>query len=153
DFGKLMVVEIKNGAHVTMSGITIAGPGPSGFNTLDYGVFVVGGATLNIDHSSVVNIADDPLDGIQTGVAIRAGSQALGEVGHLTATDDVISGYQKGGIVIDGAGSAGTIANDNIQGAGDTTLIAQNGIQISRGATATIANNTISGHEYSGVGS
>ncbi len=150
-FGKQSIIEITNGAHVAMTGFTIQGPGPGPYDSLDYGIFVIGGAALSIDHSTVADIADSPLSGDQNGVAIRAGSQALGQVGQLVAYDDTITGYQKGGIVIDGTGSAGIIEGNVIQGIGATTLIAQNGVQISRGATAVVNSNTISGNEYSGI--
>ncbi len=58
-----------------------------------------------------------------------------------------ITGYQKTGIVVDGANSSSTVDQNIITGPGtNTTLskaIAMNGIQISRGATGSVTNNQI----------
>lgn len=150
--GTQTILEIGNNANVTISGLTVAGPGPAGCGSISYGIFVVGGATLNINNSAINNIADSTFSGCQNGGGIRAGSNFLGQVGHLTADHNSISGYQKGGIVVDGPGSTGTITNNTITGAGPTSIIAQNGIQISRGATATVTSNNVSMNSYSGLG-
>ena len=134
-----------------ISGFTISGPGPSGCGSINYGIYVRGGATANISNNVVTNIRDNPLGGCQNGVAIRVGSKALGQTGKATITNNTISDYQKGGIVIDNTGSYADIEDNLVQGVGDTPLIAQNGIQISRGATATIANNTVSDNFWTGT--
>ena len=68
--------------------------------------------------------------------------------GTATITNNTISDYQKTGIIVDGTGSAATITGNTITGVGPTTVIAQNGMQISRGAAATVTGNRISGNEY-----
>ena len=60
----------------------------------------------------------------------------------------MIVGYQKGGIVVDNAGSNATITNNAVTGAGTTSVNGQNGIQISRGATATLSGNTVTGNSF-----
>ncbi len=134
-----------------ISGFTITGPGPSGCDSINYGIYVRGGATANIGNNVITNIRDNPLGGCQNGVAIRVGSQAKGQTGTAKITNNTISNYQKGGIVIDNTGSYADIENNVVQGIGDTPLIAQNGIQISRGATATITNNTVSDNFWTGT--
>ncbi|HUI90119.1 MAG TPA: right-handed parallel beta-helix repeat-containing protein [Anaerolineales bacterium] len=126
-----------------ISGFTISGPGTTGCDSINYGIFVRNGATANIHGNVLTNIRDTPLGGCQNGVAIRVGSKALGQKGTAKITNNVISDYQKGGIVIDNAGSYADIVGNTVQGAGATPYIAQNGIQISRGATASIVNNVI----------
>ncbi len=59
--------------------------------------------------------------------------------GTATLNNDVVSSYQKNGITVDGTGSSAAIGNVTVTGAGETTAIAQNGIQISDGATARIS--------------
>jgi hypothetical protein len=114
-----------------------------------YGVLVAGGATLDFTDSAVIAAGAYPLNGCQGGIGIEAGmSWAKSvQVGHLVMTDSWISGYQKNGIVVDGSKSTGTIGHSTVDGAGPTTQIAQNGIQVSDGATAQISYTTVSGNE------
>lgn len=150
--GNLDLVVVEGSSTVAnISGFTITGPGSSVCNSINYGIYVRGGATANISHNVITNISDSPLGGCQNGVAIRVGSKAKGQTGTAKITNNTISNYQKGGIVIDNAGSYADIQGNVVQGIGDTPLIAQNGIQISRGATATIANNTVSGNFWTGT--
>ena len=58
-----------------------------------------------------------------------------------------MSGYQKGGVVVDGAGSSATIGNAVVTGIGATTQLAQNGIQVGDGAGAQIFDSRVSGNE------
>jgi nitrous oxidase accessory protein NosD len=138
-----------------ISGFTISGPGPShagcGSGGINYGIYVRGGATAHISNNVITNISDSPISGCQNGVAIRVGSKALGQIGKATITNNTISDYQKGGIVIDNTGSYADIEGNVVEGVGDTTATAQNGIQISRGATATIADNTVSDNFWTGT--
>ena len=145
------IIAIDGPATVTMSGFTVEGPGPSGCDSINYGIFVFGGAVANINNNTISNIADNPFGGCQNGVAIRAGSNYYVTTGTAAINNNLIIGYQKGGIVIDGPGSSATITGNTVTGAGQTTAIAQNGIQISRGATATVSGNTVSGDSYTGL--
>jgi hypothetical protein len=56
--------------------------------------------------------------------------------------------------VIDGPGSAAEVSDTIVTGAGPSgplgSIIAQNGIQVSRGASAQVTNNTVSANQYSG---
>ena len=51
-------------------------------------------------------------------------------------------------MLVDNAGSSAEVAFNEIQGAGPTPLIAQNGIQASRDASADIHHNVVSGNNY-----
>lgn len=68
--------------------------------------------------------------------------------GSATITDNEIVGYQKGGIVVDNTGSTATITGNRVTGAGPTKIIGRNGIQVSRGATATITDNEVRNNFY-----
>ncbi len=143
---------------VTMSQLTVSG-GASGEDAdascapQITGIYVSDGETLNLSHGTVTNVfnaAGASLWGCQQGVAIRAGSNALGIVGHLVVDHATILRYQKGGIVIDGPGSTGTITTNSVEGnqlPGLAATIAMNGIQISRGASGTVTGNTVSGNQ------
>jgi hypothetical protein len=110
------------------------------------GILVGGGSTLKLTHSEID--AAYPLNGCQGGIGIQdvAWTTPI-EAGHLIASYDKISGYQKNGVTADGKGSTAQFYEDTVTGIGQTTQIAQNGIQVSNGALATITKTTIGGNE------
>ena len=67
--------------------------------------------------------------------------------GTATLANDVVTTYQKNGITVDRAGSSAKITKVTVTGAGPTPAIAQNGIQVSDGAGATITGSTVTGNE------
>jgi hypothetical protein len=142
--------------HVIISRVTVRGDWPANVcNDNLYGILVEGGASLDLATSVVENIGADPLTsagGCQGGVGIEAGNSYTSQTGHVLAGDDTVRGYQKNGITADGAGSTALIANSTVTGAGATPYIAQNGIQISTGATGQVIESTISGNNYTGTG-
>jgi hypothetical protein len=102
---------------------------------------------LNISASTITKIRDEPLSGCQNGIGIQAGRNLFTETGTLNATGITVTEHQKGAIVIDNTGSGGSVTGSTITGVGNTPAIAENGVQVSRGATATITGNTISAHK------
>ena len=141
-----------NSMKVTISGFTIQGGWPS--DVCDdslYGVTVLGGANLIMSNSTVEDVGGDPqTDGCQGGVGIQVGFATSGttaDIGTATLSNDVVNTYQKNGITVDGNGSGATINNATVTGAGETTAIAQNGIQVSDFATAHINSGSVSGNE------
>lgn len=114
-----------------------------------YGILVGGGSTLTMRHSNITAAGADPINGCQGGVGIQVGMAwtTPNEAGHAILGSDRISGYQKNGMTIDGKGSTAALYEDTVTGAGPTTAIAQNGIQVSNGAFATIVKSVISGNE------
>jgi hypothetical protein len=136
------VVKIDSGAVVSITGFTIEGPGTTACGSIGYGVFVGGGATLTFNNDRIANIRDNPPGGCQNGVGIRVGAQSTGQVGTLNMSNSTVVNFQKAGIVVDNVGSSGTLSGNTVTGLGPLG-IASNGIQISRGATATVTNNTI----------
>lgn len=146
-----------NSIQVAITGFTIQGNWPVLVcdNSL-YGVTVLGGANLTMSKSTVEHIGGDPQqDGCQGGVGIQVGLATSGttsDPGTATLNNDVVTTYQKNGITVDGAGSNATINNATVTGTGPTPAIAQNGIQVSDGATATIKGGSISGNECNDTG-
>jgi len=115
-------------------------------------------ASGTINGGSVVEVRNKPLDGTQNGNAIYIQAK-----GPLVADVDVVgvtvSGYQKNGVTFNGCGCAlavdgvgtGSITGSTITGAGNTPVIAQNGVQVGFGGNSVqISGNTISGHRYTG---
>jgi len=135
---------------VTVKDLTFDEAWPSGTcNDSLYGILVGGGDTLVMTNSAVVAGGAVPINGCQGGIGIQVGMAWTTPVerGHLTLTNATVSGYQKNGVTVDGAGSTAKISYDSVTGAGQTTQTAQNGIQISNGGYATISHTTVSGNE------
>ncbi len=129
------------------------GPGISGTvsnaqisGALYFGV-VNNGGTVNISHSQIHDIGDNPLDGNQYGIGVYwvDGSHAKG-----TMSNNLLWNYQKGGIVVNGIGSKATVSYNTVLGQGPINYTATNGIQFADGAKGTISNNIVSGNSYTG---
>ena len=161
-----IVVVTGAATKATIKGIGVHGrlPGNGSCANLEYGVLVLGGF-LNLTQASVTNAQDAnaSLNGCQFGVGVQVGSKnwrtadwSLSLVENFTADAEIenttIIGYAKNGITIDGIGSDGGIYDNNVIGFGPTPVVAQNGIQISRGATGEVENNSISANQYVGNG-
>ena len=157
-------------SDVTINNLNISGPFPSngGCANDDYGILALGGR-LNLNNDQVLNTADSnsALYGCQFGVGIEIGAgtfenstfsnwPTVNFVAKADINNVTVSGYQKNGITVDGSGSKADISGSTITGGGPTapfgTIIGQNGIQISDGATGNINGNRISGNAYSGDG-
>jgi hypothetical protein len=130
---------------VTMQTLHVQGPGSATCGSIGYGVFVGGGATLNYLNSRVTLTRDiaPPLSGCQNGTGIRFGAAVTSQVGSGSVQNSTVETFQKNGITVDNVGSNATISGNTVIGEVPPPNIAQNGIQISRGATATITNNTV----------
>lgn len=148
--GLQSVVSIENGATVNINNLTVKGEYPGTVSYLIAGIWVNQNATLNLLNSSVENFPGETNTLLaKRGAAIFIGYTALGQVGHADIRDSNISGYSKAGIIVDNVGSTATIANNWIVGVGSNTVSKQNGIQISRGASAVISRNIIQDNVYS----
>src|SRR2546425_3355853 len=137
--------------NVTIDGFIITGPGDGSCDSIRYGIRLDGGAMATITNNMILNIQDLPFGGCQNGIGILVGRQFEGTTGTANIDGNIIAGYQKGGIVVDNALSSAVITNNVITGVGRTEIIAQNGIQVSRGATVPPTNlqgNTITGNFY-----
>ena len=157
-----------SGVNVKIKNINIAGvmPGNGGCAEDEFGVLVIDGGNATLSGDTVKDIRDtnSSLYGCQFGVGIQIGRQYwptadfsnfLVEdfVGHAYIAKTTVTGYQKNGITVDGPGTTATLSYNTVNG--DTTLspiIAQNGIQISRGASAKAYHNTVTGNSYTGSG-
>jgi hypothetical protein len=120
-----------------------------------YGV-VVNAAAVSVTNSSIHNIGEVPFNGTQHGVGVlyTTINQALATTGPAatgTLSGNTITLYQKNGVVVSGTGAVVTVQNNTVTGNGPVSYIAQNGIQMSYGATGTISGNTVSRNEYTGA--
>jgi len=164
-----IVIVWGTGSNANIVGLHITGPITStgGCAADEYGVLVIanGKATLNNDHVTDIHDANPALYGCQFGVGIQVGREywPLADfsnfvvedfVGRATITKTTVTGYQKNGITVDGPGSKANITKSTVEGAGRYNdfgnNIAQNGIQISRGAVGMVESNYVSDNAYTG---
>lgn len=145
-----------DGADVEIDNFTVQGPvtlGPASAPTSTYrinffGILVIGNGHLNLHDSEVLDIREDPLSGNQRGVAIQVGRSSLSEFGTIEMRDTEVRGFQKNGVTIDGATSFGELEGNTVACAGVTTVTAQNGVQVSYGASADLTDNEITDCYY-----
>jgi hypothetical protein len=98
----------------------------------------VDGAHVEVT-ASEVDVVDD--FGPQF-VAIGYRNGATGRI-----TDNVITGFHRAGILLDGEGTEAVVSGNIVTGVGPKTSgWAENGIQLSRGATGTVRDNEVRDH-------
>jgi parallel beta-helix repeat protein len=148
------IVTVDGSHNVTIRLFTITGPFtvPGCAASIDRhtGVRVRGGGSALIygNHITEVRDINPGFFGCQDGIAILVGRQLGGETGTAWIRNNLIDAYQKGGIVVDNVGSYAEIEKNVITGEGLTDVTAQNGVQVSRGATAEVEHNRISKNRY-----
>ena len=147
--GNKAIVEVTASQNVTIKGFTISGPGGGPCDSLRYGVRLQGGASATIEKNYITMIQDTPFSGCQNGNAIQVGRNSEGQTATAVIKNNVIDAFQKSGIVVDNTGSSADIDHNDLTGVGPTAAIAQNAIQVSRGATANVHHNEISDLQYS----
>lgn len=154
--------------HATVRGLTITGPfAPAGCGSETFGVLALDGATASISDNTVSTISDtvaSNLLGCQHGLAIQFGayfwsrtdgsSATINDAAHATIAGNTVSGYQKNGITVKGAGTTASITGNHVYGsnrdANYSPAIAQNGIEVAEGATAQVRGNYVAGNTYTG---
>jgi hypothetical protein len=129
---------------------SVSGANISGANY--YGV-VANAAAVNVANTSIHDIGETPLNGSQHGVGvlyttINQDGLTTGPAATGTLSRTTITNYQKNGVVVSGNGAAVKLLTNTVTGQGPVNYIAQNGIQISFGATAQLVGNTVSLNSY-----
>jgi hypothetical protein len=157
------IVEIVGASGVTLSGFVISGPGPDDCGSIEAAVLIHGQASATITGNEIVHARDNPLNGCQNGYGVQVGEDfaavtdiptEFSDPGTATISNNMISDYQKGGILVDGEGSSATITDNVVTGSGKTAVIAQNGIEITETSLPnTITGNTVTANVYSDPGS
>jgi hypothetical protein len=135
------------------------GPGTTGsvsgadiFGANYYGV-VVNAAAVDVTGSTIHDIGETQPNGSQHGVGVLYTTvDQAGDVTGPSATgelsENTIFNYQKNGVVISGSGAAVIVQDNTVTGFGPVDYIAQNGVQISFGATAKVTGNIVTGNDY-----
>ena len=107
------------------------------------------GASGSIKNNAVIDI-NQGVSGCQEGNGIEVRNAPFDTTGSdlpVEISGNVVTSYQKNGITANGS-VAGTIFSNTVTGAGPVDYIAQNGIQIGFGGTATVYDNLVSGNDY-----
>jgi hypothetical protein len=113
------------------------------------GIFLAGGGTLKATNMAIdgASTSLNSFKGCQLGVAVQVGAnEPVEEVGHAVLNKDTVTGYQKNGPTVKGAGSTLVVSASTITGEGASPYTAQNGIEVWRGK-GTITASTVSGNE------
>jgi cytoskeletal protein CcmA (bactofilin family) len=148
------IVSIEDGSNVTLSGFTIDGRGQGNANNRFTGVGIHN-ASATLDGLDIEHIRDGgvsgTLDGVQGGTGVE-GFNDDGVARTVTLENSTIADFQKNAVAFLGGDLTAVVDTNTITGAGNTTLIAQNGVEFFglNGGTVTgsITNNTISGFSY-----
>jgi hypothetical protein len=140
---------------ININNTTIESIGSAGQTGAVYGVYVVGGASLTMDASTVTAVSDSTSSYGGIGVEVGSGSlSGANELGSATLLDDTINSYQADGIVVSGAngGTSSTlsITSSTITGSGASGEN-QTGILVSAGATAYINSSSITANALAGI--
>ncbi len=169
DIPKAVVIIWGAEVNVTIRNLIVAGTitGTHSCAESEFGVLVIANGAANLIHDQVIDIRDTntTLAGCQFGNGIQIGREYWPKadfstfvienfVGHAQVIDTTVARYQKDGIIVDGPGSTGVVSHNIVNGFGRDAIygviIAQNGIQISRGAKAVVTGNTVTGNSYTG---
>ncbi len=133
-----------NFADMTLDGLN---RGTANYRFQGFGYFNSGGSLTNVD---VDNIMDTTFSGAQHGNGIYC----ITDDGGPHAFDMMqisVDDFQKTGVVISGAGLTATMDFVSATGQGQTTITAQNGIQVSGGASATSSNCSVQNIHWIGT--
>jgi nitrous oxidase accessory protein NosD len=145
------IVRVNGAQDVKIKDFTITGPGGFGCDSLRWGVRIDMGGSAKIEHNHITLIRDTPFSGCQNGIGILVGRMFEGQTATAEIKHNLIDAYQKGGIVVDNAGSYAKIEKNEVTGPGPQPTIAPNGIQVSRGAGADLDHNKVTGNAYTGA--
>jgi hypothetical protein len=121
---------------------------------VEYGVFNDGG-TVSVRDSTITMIGNTPFNGVQYGIGVYFVNPHMNNAAwpsspaRGTISNNTIAQYQKGGITVNGLGSAAVVTDNMVEGLGPVPFIAQNGIQFGFGATPlAVQGNTVHGNLY-----
>jgi nitrous oxidase accessory protein NosD len=144
------VIYVHDATGVVIRDVTVdgLGRGSTNYRFQGIGFWNAGGS---VSHAEVLNIRDNPLSGAQHGVGVYANHDSGGPYA-VTLLDVLVEGFQKNGLALSGDGLAADLDQVIVNGAGATDVTAQNGIQVSYGADATLTDCAVDGIGYSGSG-
>jgi hypothetical protein len=151
DSSRKAVLLVKN-AEVSIDGLEVDGNGGGSSNYNFVGIYYLNSGGI-VSNCLVRRVRHTPLNGVQGGLAIYARQEMLGPR-SLSIINNFVTDFQKNGITTSNVTTAASalrvnVSGNQVQGAGATSVIAQNGIQVYN-CLAEIKRNTVSGVEYTG---
>jgi parallel beta-helix repeat protein len=142
------VIDVSGASGVEISGFIIDGGG----RVMDAAVRVAGGGSATIHDNIIQHTLQNAAANNGLGYAIRVGNNGdvMGQLAPGTATieDNLLQSYNKGGVIVDGTGSSAVIRHNRVTGVGLTTVLAQNGLQVSDGASGQVQGNLVTGNDF-----
>lgn len=149
--GSPSIVEVRGGAEVSISRLTISGPGAAACGeegVLRWGIRVHSRAHLDFVSAAVRNIQNTPMAPCpRSGTAISVGESTPGRPpASLSFEHSEVTNYQSVGIIALGAGSRADVTHSTVAGPGHAGGVPTNGIELVAGAVGTIAHNIVSGN-------
>jgi len=149
--GSPSIVEVYGGARVSMSGLTVSGPGAAACGedgVLRWGIRVHTNAHLDFGFAAVRDIQNTPMAPCpRSGTAFSIGTSVPGgPPASLSIHDSEVTNYQSVGIIALGAGTRADIIHNIVAGPGHAGGVPTDGIELVAGAAGTIAHNTVSGN-------
>jgi parallel beta-helix repeat protein len=140
------VVYVHDVAGVGINKLTVdgAGRGNSNYRFIGIGYRNAGGL---VKGCNILNIKETPINGNQHGVAMYAFADD-GNTRNLSVENNTIIGFQKNGTVFAGNNLIVSVKNNTITGGGAISFTAQNGLQISTGASGILNGNVLTGFSY-----
>jgi hypothetical protein len=142
------IVDISDAASVSISRLTVAGPGSGTCKkgALSAGIRVRSEANLDLRFAAVRDIHDTPFAAcFHSADAILVGD-VPGPTASLTIDHSEITNYQGAGIVVLGFGSTATVTHNTVTGPGPAKGVATDGIEFPVGSVGTVAHNVVSGN-------
>jgi parallel beta-helix repeat protein len=140
----VVIVQGTNGVRI--ADMTIDGDHRGGTNVRFEGIGVRNAGVL-VTRVLVTGIRNEPFSGAQHGTGIY-GHNDDGVDRTVSVVDCDVVDFQKSGIVLNGASMDALVCGCTVTGVGDTTVTAQNGIQLGSGASGTICHNTVADCYY-----
>ncbi|MGH9869326.1 MAG: hypothetical protein ACREAA_14335 [Candidatus Polarisedimenticolia bacterium] len=149
--GSPSIVEVHGGARVSMSQLTVRGPGAAACGesgVLRWGIRVHSQAHLDFGFSAVRDIQNTPMALCpRSGTAISVGESTPGRPpASINIHHSEVTSYQSVGIIVLGEGSWASIAHNTVAGPGHAGGVPTDGIELVAGAVGTVVDNTISGN-------
>jgi len=136
------IISVSGATSVNIENLEVNGAGVAASNPAGFCGIVYSNASGTISGTTVTNIEFNPFSGVQAGRAILV--QTNSGSSNVIIENNTVSAYQKAGIEVEDAGTNCTINGNTVTGVGATSAIAQNGIDVLYGASATVTDNTVS---------
>jgi hypothetical protein len=148
------ILRVDGASNLTLRGFVISGPLPNALfcsTETRADVFVANGGSVTIDDNQLTEIwaADPNLRGCQTGSRCASVARPRPPSAPRRSPTTTSTPTRRERSSSTEGGRNASVTQNEVTGEGPVNYIAQNGIQISRGATGNVAANVVQDHTYS----